>query len=61
MAKESKKPKFRYGILIIVSLLVLAVTFAAYMLNTDLETPLEEERGESLIVHDYSYSSQAEQ
>ncbi|MBR1393834.1 MAG: hypothetical protein IJ561_08390 [Ruminococcus sp.] len=61
MAAENKKPKFRIGILLILSLLVLGVTFAAYMLNTSLEKTLEEERGESLIIHDYAYSSSAEQ
>ena len=63
MPKEKKsertRPKFRIGILIIVSLLVLGATFTAYMLNTNLEETLINERGESIITHEY-YESESE-
>ncbi|MBR6873393.1 MAG: hypothetical protein IKN17_07825 [Ruminococcus sp.] len=54
-----KKPKYRLGLLIIASLIVLGVTFAAYMINTTLEDTLISERGKSVVTHNYDYDSQA--
>ena len=64
MAKKSAqrtRPKFRIGILLFISFIVLGVTFAAYMLNTDVEQTLCKERGKSIVTHDYIFdtSSQA--
>lgn len=57
--KTKRKPKYRIGLLLIVSLLVLGVTFAAYMINTSLEDTLIDERGEPIVTHDYTYDSQS--
>lgn len=57
MSEVRKRPKFRWGILLIISVIVLAVTFAAYMMNTTLEETLIRERGSSIITHDYTYES----
>ncbi|MBR4554382.1 MAG: hypothetical protein IKO27_02180 [Ruminococcus sp.] len=57
--KVRKRPKYRLGILIILSILIMGVTFAAYMLNTDLEETLISERGTDIITHDYTYESAA--
>lgn len=53
MAKKEppKRPKFRIGILLFLSFLVLGATFAAYMINSTLEDTLIEERGQSIITH----------
>lgn len=58
--EEKKRPKFRIGLLLIASFIVLAATFTAYMLNTSLEDTLVSERGQNIITHDYTYSSEAE-
>ena len=54
-----RKPKYRLGLLIIASVIVLGVTFAAYMINTSLEETLISERGQSVVTHNYDYDSQA--
>ena len=59
MDEKSKVPRYRIGIVIIICLVILAVTFAAYMLNTGLEETLISERGESIITHDHTYDSSA--
>ena len=56
---KKRKPKYRLGLLIIASLIVLAVTFAAYMVNTSLEETLIDERGTAIVTHDYGYDSSA--
>ena len=55
--KTKRKPRYRIGLLIIASLIVLAVTFAAYMINTSLEDTLIDERGTAIVTHDYAYDS----
>ncbi len=51
--KTKRKPKYRLGLLILASVLILGVTFAAYMINTSLEDTLIEERGEAIVTHQY--------
>ena len=57
--KKKRKPKYRLGLLLIASLIVLGVTFAAYMVNTSLEETLIDERGKAIVTHDYGYDSAA--
>lgn len=57
--ENSKVPKYRIGLVLIICLIILGVTFAAYMLNTDLEETIISERGEAIITHDYTYDSSA--
>lgn len=63
MSEVRKRPRFHWGILLILSIIVLAVTFAGYMMNSSLEETLTKERDTSIITHDYTYDtpSQAEQ
>ncbi len=61
LKERSKVPKYRIGLVVILCLIILAVTFAAYMLNTDLEETIVSERGESIITHDYTYASSADE
>ena len=57
MAK--KRIKFRYDILILISLFILLIVFSAYMMNTPIFDVLEDQRGVEVITHDneYEYSS----
>ena len=57
MSDVRKRPKYHWGILIFISIVVLAVTFAAYMMNSSLEETLVNERNTSIITHDYTYDS----
>lgn len=57
-SKPRRKPRYRLGLLIIASIIVLAVTFAAYMINTSLEDTLIDERGAAIVTHDYTYDSE---
>lgn len=50
MAKKKRKGGLRVDIIGIVSLLILLITFFAYMLNTSLEDVLAEEKGEGVII-----------
>ena len=59
--KKKRKPKYRLGLLIIASLIVLGVTFAAYMVNTSLEETRMEERGTAIVTHDYGYDTESKQ
>lgn len=61
MSEVRKRPRFHWGIMLILSFIVLAVTFAAYMMNTSLEETLAKERNSSIITHDYTYDSQPQQ
>lgn len=58
MAKN--RIKFRYDILILVSLFILLVIFSAYMMNTPIFDVLEDQRGVEVITHDneYEYSNE---
>lgn len=52
MAEKKKKRRrgLRVDIIALVSVLILLVTFFAYMLNTTLEDVLERERGSGVII-----------
>ena len=54
MAKK-KKSRFRFDILLIVSLLILIVVFCAYVLNTPVIDILENERDTQVVTHDNNY------
>ena len=54
MAKK-KKSRFRFDILLIVSLLILIVVFCAYVLNTPVIDILENERDTQVVTHDNDY------
>ncbi len=58
MAKN--RIKFRYDILILISLFILLVIFSAYMMNTPIFDVLEDQRGVEVITHDneYEYSNE---
>ena len=57
MAKKKNKRKLEYRIdlVALAALFVLIVTFCAYMMNTSITDVISEERGESVITHDYTY------
>ena len=48
--KKNKRPRFRLGAALVISLIAIIVTFFAYMLNTTLEDVLARERGEGVII-----------
>ena len=54
MAKK-KKSRFRFDILLIVSLLILIIVFCAYVMNTPVIEVLENERNDEIITHDNNY------
>mgnify|MGYP006974692594 CR=1 FL=1 len=57
---EKNRIKFRYDILILISLFILLVIFSAYMMNTPIFDVLEDQRGVEVITHDneYEYSNE---
>lgn len=61
MKKSSnKKIKYRIDLVGLAALFVLIVTFCAYMMNTSITDVVSEERGESVITHDYTYDESSE-
>lgn len=51
MAKKTKRSgRLRLDIIVIVSIVILLVTFFSYMLNTSLEDVLADQRGEGTII-----------
>ena len=58
MATKTKKKKNRYrlGIVIIVSLFILIVSFVAYMNNTTLEDVLNDKYDNNIVVHQDDYA-----
>ncbi|MCR5141268.1 MAG: hypothetical protein K6C68_01875 [Ruminococcus sp.] len=51
MAKKAKRSgRLRIDIIVVVSIVILLVTFFSYMLNTSLEDVLAEQRGEGVII-----------
>lgn len=50
MAKKKRRGGLRVDIIAIFSVMVLLITFFAYMLNTSLEDVLAQERGEDVII-----------
>lgn len=53
--KTIKKLKYRIDLVALAALFILIVTFCAYMMNTSITDVVSEERGESIITHDYTY------
>ncbi len=50
MTKKKRKGGLRIDIIAIVSVMILLITFFAYMLSTPLEEVLEQERGKDVII-----------
>ncbi|CDA72299.1 putative uncharacterized protein [Ruminococcus sp. CAG:579] len=50
MAQKKRKGGFRIDIILIFSVMVLLITFFAYMLNTSLEDVLTKQRGEGVVI-----------
>lgn len=48
--KKTRRPRFRIGLAIVISLFAVLITFLAYMLNTTLDEVLVRERGEGVII-----------
>lgn len=48
--KKKRRRGLRIDIIIIFSLIIMFITFFAYMLSTSLEDVLEKERGENVII-----------
>lgn len=48
--KRSRRPRFRLGLALFLSLAAVLITFFAYMLNTTLDEVLVRERGEGVII-----------
>lgn len=53
----TKKGRFRLDIALIVGLIIMIISFSAYLINTDLEDVLEDELGGNVVTHDYTYDS----
>ena len=49
--QKQKKMKFRLGLLVFISLVIMLVAFCAYMMSTTLEEVLYDERGVHVITH----------
>jgi hypothetical protein len=50
MKKKKRRGGLRVDIIAVVSLMILLITFFAYILNTSLEDVLADERGENVII-----------
>ena len=48
--KKSRRPRFRIGLALVISLFAVLITFLAYMLSTTLDEVLIKERGEGVII-----------
>lgn len=53
--KEKRADRFRLDIVLIIWFFALLISFSAYMINTSLESVLEEEYGGPVVTHDYTY------
>ena len=53
---KKKKNRYRLGIVIIVSLFILIVSFVAYMNNTTLEDVLNDKYDNNIVVHQDDYA-----
>ncbi len=53
--RTKKKLKYRIDLVALAALFILIVIFCAYMMNTSVTDVVREERGESVITHDYTY------
>ena len=57
MNDNKKKNGYRLDIMRLAGILVMLISFCAYMMNTTLEEVLENETGSSVVTHDYTYES----
>jgi len=48
---KQKRMKYRFGLLLVISVIALLVAFGAYMMSTTLEEVLYDERGTQVITH----------
>lgn len=55
MSREKKKSRFRMDIVFILAFFILLISVSFYMINTDLDSVLEEEYGAPIVTHDYDY------
>ncbi len=56
MAKKKKrKGRYRFDIVLIMSIFILIVSFMAYMTNTTLEEVLDSKYPEGIVVHQENY------
>jgi len=56
MAKKKKrKGRYRFDIVLILSIFILIVSFCAYMTNTTLEEVLESKYPSGIVVHEEKY------
>ena len=49
--QKQKRMKYRLGLLLIISLVIMLMSFLAYMTNTSLEEVLYDERGVQVVTH----------
>ena len=49
--QKQKKMKYRLGLLLIISFVIMLMSFLAYMTNTSLEEVLYDERGVQVVTH----------
>lgn len=56
MSKKNKKIKYRFGLIALLSLLILAVVFCAYMIKTPIKDVVESETAAEVVTHDNNYS-----
>jgi hypothetical protein len=57
---SKKKNRFRIDIALLLGFFLLLVSFCAYMINTNLESVLEDEYGSSVVTHDYTYETSSQ-
>lgn len=53
--KKKKKGRYRFDIVLILSIFILIVSFCAYMTNTTLEEVLESKYPSGIVVHEEKY------
>ena len=49
--QKQKRMKYRLGLLLIISFVIMLMSFLAYMTNTSLEEVLYDERGVQVVTH----------
>ena len=55
--QKQKRMKFRLGLLIFISFVIMLIAFCSYMMSTSLEEVLYDERGVHVITHSDESSS----
>lgn len=53
--RKKRKGRYRFGIVLILSVLILIASFFAYMTNTTLEDVLEKKYPDGIVVHQEQY------